>query len=63
MSPALTKNEYGVMVGKKKKKKKNKEKKPSQGQNWKRACEKKVLNESEPQEARRCKGWESSIIL
>ena len=44
MSPALTNNEYGVMIGKKKKKK--------------------VLkNESEPQEARRCKGWENSIIL
>ena len=37
MSPALTKNEYGVMIGEKKKKK---EKKPSQGQNWKRECEK-----------------------
>ena len=34
------KNEYGVMIGKKTKKKK-KNKKPSQGQNWKRACEKK----------------------
>ena len=40
------KNEYGVMIGKKKKGKKKKKKenkrkkKPSQGQKWKRACKK-----------------------
>ena len=55
MSPALTKNEYGVMIGQKKQKRKQK-KNPAKGRTG-REHAKRVLNESEPQEARICKGW------
>ena len=66
MSPALTKNEYGIMIRKKKKEKKGeeveeekeeKEQPMAMGRTGSEHAKKtKVLNESEPQEARRCKG-------
>ena len=63
MSPAFTKNESGVMTGEKNEEKnEEKEEKVEKEETQPRAeleasMRKKVLNESEPQEARRCKGW------
>ena len=58
MSPALTKNEYSDD-----RKKEEAEEKEETQPRAKRACKKRLLNESEPQEARICKGWGNSIIL
>ena len=52
MSPGLIRNEYGVMKGKIRKKEETQPREELEA-----SMQKKVLNESEPQEARRCKGW------
>ena len=56
MSSALTKNEYGVMIGKKEEREETQPRAEQEASMRKRKGQK-VLNESEPQEARRCKGW------
>ena len=59
--PSSHKNEYGVMIGKKAEKAEKEEIQPraelEASMQKKEKKKKRVLNESEPQEARRCKGW------
>ena len=52
MSPALTKKQHGVMIGKKSRKR-SKRRNPAKGRTGSEHAKKRVLNESEPEEARR----------
>ena len=55
MSPAPTKNDYGVMIGKKSRKKEEKEETLPRAELEASMQKRGELNESEPQEARKCK--------